>query len=144
MNTDATEETFGSSPASIRRSIPRIYASAVARYCSRENSSVTFTGTPAKVASSIAGSPCSVPGILMNTFSRPARCMQVGRGAHAAGGVIGEQRRDLQRHPAVDPGCPLMDRREQVRRAPEVLNRQLEEQRLTVGRLAAFWRISSS
>ena len=37
------------------------------------NTSVTFTGTPAKVASSIAASPCSVPGILMNTFSRPAR-----------------------------------------------------------------------
>ncbi len=30
-------------------------------------------GTPAKIASSIAGSPCSVPGILMKRFGRPAR-----------------------------------------------------------------------
>src|SRR4051812_36083528 len=88
MNTDATEETLGSRPASIRRSIPRMYASALARYCSCENRSVTFTGTPANVASSIAGRPCAVPGILMNRFSRP----------------------------------------------PEVLDRQLEEKRLAVGR----------
>jgi hypothetical protein len=37
-----------------------------------------------------------------------------------------------------------MDRREQVRRTPEVLDRQLEEERLAVGRSAASWRISSS
>jgi len=37
-----------------------------------ENSSVTFTGTPATIASSIAGSPCGVPGILMNRFGRAA------------------------------------------------------------------------
>ena len=61
-------------------------------------------------------------------------CMQVGRGAHAAGGVVGEQRRDLQRHPAVDPGRPVMYRREQVRCSAEVLDRQLEEQRLALGR----------
>ncbi len=34
---------------------------------------VTFTGTPAKIASSMAGSPSAVPGILMNRFGRPAR-----------------------------------------------------------------------
>ena len=33
---------------------------------------MTFTGTPAKMASSIAGSPSSVPGILMKRLSRPA------------------------------------------------------------------------
>jgi hypothetical protein len=47
---------------------------------------------------------------------------------------MGEQWRDLERCPAVDPGRPLMDRREQVRRSPEVLDRELEEQRLAVGR----------
>src|SRR5437867_8249041 len=46
-NTDATEPTLGLSPASKRRSIPRKKASAAARYCSRENRSVTFTGIPA-------------------------------------------------------------------------------------------------
>ena len=57
----------------MRRSTPRSQASAAARYCSREKSSVTFTGTPAKVASSMAGSPSFVPGILMWRLGRPAR-----------------------------------------------------------------------
>ena len=55
----------------MRRSIPRKYASAAARYCSRENSSVTLIGTPAKIASSMAGRPSLVPGILMNRLGRP-------------------------------------------------------------------------
>ena len=38
-----------------------------------ENSRVTLIGTPAKIASSMAGSPSLVPGILMNRFGRPAR-----------------------------------------------------------------------
>ena len=42
-------------------------------YCSRENSSVTLTGTPAKIASSMAGKPSLVPGILMKRLGRPAR-----------------------------------------------------------------------
>ncbi len=73
MNTDATEPTWGSRPASMRRSMPRRNASAAARYCSRENRSVTLTGTPAKIASSMAGRPSLVPGILMKRFGRPAR-----------------------------------------------------------------------
>jgi hypothetical protein len=73
MNSDATEATSGLRPAVIRRSMPRRQASAADRYCSRENSKVTFTGTPAKIVSSMAGSPSCVPGILMNTLGRPAR-----------------------------------------------------------------------
>jgi hypothetical protein len=73
MNTEATEATAGSSPASMRRSMPRRKASAAARYCSREKRSVTLTGTPAKIASSMAGTPSFVPGILMKRFGRPAR-----------------------------------------------------------------------
>jgi hypothetical protein len=73
MNTEATEPTSGLSPASIRRSMPRRNASADARYCSRENRRVTLTGTPAKIASSMAGSPSRVPGILMKRLGRPAR-----------------------------------------------------------------------
>ena len=71
MNSDATDATRGSRPASMRRSMPRVYASAAARYCSGENSSVTLIGTPAKIDSSIAVRPSSVPGILMNRFGRP-------------------------------------------------------------------------
>ena len=73
MNTEATEKTSGFSPAAIRRSMPRTYASAAATYCSRENKSVTLIGTPAKIASSMAGRPSLVPGILMKRLGRPAR-----------------------------------------------------------------------
>ena len=57
----------------MRRSMPRRNASAAATYCSGENSSVTLIGTPAKMASSMAGKPSRVPGILMNRFGRAAR-----------------------------------------------------------------------
>ena len=43
---------------------------AAATYCSREKSSVTLIGTPAKIDSSIAGMPSGVPGILMKRFGR--------------------------------------------------------------------------
>jgi hypothetical protein len=70
--TDATHATAGSTPASSRRSTPRRYASAAARYWALSKSSVTLTGTPAKIASSIAWSPSEVPGILMRRFGRSA------------------------------------------------------------------------
>ncbi len=73
MKTEATEPTTGFSPASMRRSTPRRNASAAATYCSREKSSVTLIGTPAKMASSMAGRPSFVPGILMKRFLRAAR-----------------------------------------------------------------------
>jgi hypothetical protein len=73
MKSEATEATAGLRPAAIRRSTPRRYASAAATYCSRENSSVTLTGTPAKIASSMAGRPSGVPGILMKRLGLPAR-----------------------------------------------------------------------
>jgi hypothetical protein len=38
-------------------SMPRRKASAAARYCSDEKSSVTFTGTPEKIASQCSSSP---------------------------------------------------------------------------------------
>ena len=73
MKTEATEPTWGLSPAAMRRSMPRRYASEAATQCSQENSSVTLTGTPVKIASSMAGRPSLVPGILMNRLGRPAR-----------------------------------------------------------------------
>ena len=57
----------------MRRSMPVIHASAAARWCSLEKSSVTFTGIPWWIASVIAGSPSFVPGILMKTFGRSMR-----------------------------------------------------------------------
>jgi hypothetical protein len=72
INIDATEHTFGFSPAAIRRSIPQRYASAAAIYCALEKRRVTFTGIPAKMLSSIAASPSLVPGILMKRLGRYA------------------------------------------------------------------------
>src|SRR6185312_16390816 len=46
---------------------------AAARYCSRENKRVTLTGMPENIASSIAGRPSLVPGILIRRLGRAAR-----------------------------------------------------------------------
>ena len=53
----------------------------------------------------------------------------LGRG-EGAGRVVGQQRRDLQRHPAVHAVGPVVDRPEQIGGLREVLERQLEEQLL--------------
>ena len=130
MNIEATEPTSGFSPAAIRRSTPRRYASAAATYCSRENSKVTLIGTPAKIASSMAGRPSLVPGILMKRLGRPARAWRaLGRG-EGAGRVVGQQGRDLQRDPSVHTVGLIVDRPKQIGGLPEVVQRQLEEQRL--------------
>ena len=92
MKSDATEPTFGPRPASIRRSIPRMYASAAARYCSRENKSVTLTGTPLKIVSSMAGSPSGVPGILMKRLGRNAFAQSSGGLFDAPGSIVGKKR----------------------------------------------------
>ena len=67
---EAAESTRGSRPAAIRRSMPRMQASAAATYCAAENSSVTFIATPLKIDSSIAGTPSGVPGILTKKLGR--------------------------------------------------------------------------
>ena len=130
MNIEATEPTAGFSPAAMRRSMPRRYASAAATYCARENSSVTLIGTPAKIASSMAGRPSLVPGILMKRLGRSGAGVKfLGRG-EGAGRVVGQQGRDLQRHPAVHAVGLVVDRPKQIGGLPEILQRQLEEQRL--------------
>ena len=73
MNIDATDPTSGFSPAALRRSMPRRYASAAATCRGEQENDVTLIGTPAKIASSIAGIPSLVPGILMKRLGRPAR-----------------------------------------------------------------------
>ena len=62
MKTEATEPTTGFCRASIRLSMPRMNASAAATYWSAEKSRVTLTGTPAAIASSMAGRPSLCPG----------------------------------------------------------------------------------
>ena len=68
---------------------------------------------------------------------RPAgAAVQVlGHGQRALG-IVGQQRRHLERHPAVDAVGAVVDRPEQVRRARQVLDRQVEEQILGRSRLA--------
>jgi hypothetical protein len=53
----------------------------------------------------------------------------LGRG-EGAGRVVGQQGRDLQRHPAVHAVGLVVDRPKQIGGLPEVLQRQREEQRL--------------
>ena len=70
---------------------------------------------------------------------RPAR-VQCLRRRHRPRRVVGERRRQLERHPAVDAVREIMRRTEQIGRLAEVLERQLEEQllaRLAGGRQRA-------
>ena len=67
----------------------------------------------------------------MNRFGRLAfACSALGFG-NGLRRVMREQRRNLERDPAVDPGRSLVDRREHVGGLGQVLDRQLEKQRLT-------------
>src|SRR5262249_56450090 len=50
--------------------------------------------------------------------------------AERAGGVVREERRDLQRHPSVDAVGALVDGTEEVGGLRQVLERELEEQLL--------------
>jgi hypothetical protein len=44
--------------------------------------------------------------------------------------IVSEKRRDLQRHPTIHAGCPIMDRSKKIGSLPEILDGQLEKQRL--------------
>src|SRR6266581_6418894 len=109
MNTDATEPTLGSSPSSIRRSTPRKKASAAAWYWPAENSSVTLTGTPDAMASSMAGSPSGVPGILMSRLGGPVLA--------DADRIVGEdvQHRDLHQRRQPDRSAGVIGEDEEPR-----------------------------
>src|SRR6266849_792934 len=83
---------------------------------------------PAKIASSMAGRPAVVPGILMNRFGTPGSGKQLfGRG-EGAGRVVSQERRHFQRHPPVHTIRPVVGGSKQVGSAGEVLQCQLEEQ----------------
>ena len=117
-------------PAAMRRSMPRMYASAAARYCSRENSSVTLIGTPAKIDSSMAGMPARGARDLDEQIGALRPRMQLRRRLDGAGGVV--QRAAAR--PRATPSRPrrrwLVDRPEQIGGLRQILERQLEEQRL--------------
>ena len=63
---------------------------------------MTLTGTPAKIASSMAGSPSGVPGDLDEQVRPTGASVQLLRRRQRARRVVRELRRDLQRDPAVD------------------------------------------
>ena len=75
---------------------------------------MTLIGMPAKIDSSIAGRPASVPGILMKRLSRSALACSLAACLDRRVGVVGEQRRDLERDAAVDAVGALVDRLEEV------------------------------
>ena len=85
-------------------------------------------GTPLKMASSIAGKPSLVPGILMKRLGAGRRGMQRLRRRDGLPRVVSKQRRHFQRDPAVDSGRAVVDRPEQVRRPLQIGDRQFEEQ----------------
>ena len=89
-----------------------------------------MTGTPAKIASSMAGSPSLVPGILMKRLGRPARaCKSLAAASVLA--VSWARRGDTSNdtHPST-PFVFSADRSKQVGGLGDVLERQLEEQLL--------------
>jgi hypothetical protein len=57
--------------------------------------------------------------------------MNARRRAHAARGVRRQQRRQFHGHPSVDTLGAIENRAKQLRRAPQVIERQLGEQRFT-------------
>ncbi len=89
-----------------------------------------MTGTPAKIVSSIAGRPSLVPGILMKRLARSAwRWSSLAAATVPAVSFAskGETSNDTQ--PST-PSVLFVNRRKQIGGLPEVLQRQLEEQRL--------------
>ena len=121
MKIDATERISGVNPASMRRSTPRMNALAAVRYCSSENNSVTLTGIPAKIASSIAGRPSG---------RSDRRCS-----------VVRQKWRYFERDPTIHTTGPVIDRSKQIGGLREVLERKREEQplcRLALGDFASF------
>ena len=66
----------------------------------------------------------------MNRFGRPARACRFLRRGESAGRVVGQQRRYLQRHPPVHAVGPVVDGSKQIGGLGEVLQRQIEEERL--------------
>ena len=85
-------------------------------------------GTPAKIASSMAGRPSGVPGILMYRLGRSARPWRPFAAATVPRGVVGQQRRYLEGRPAVDARRAVPDGTKEVGRTRQVFERQVEEE----------------
>ena len=91
---------------------------------------MTLTGTPAKIASSIAGSPSSRARDLDEELGRPARACSCLACAIVLRRVVGQQRRDLQGDPAVDAVGGVVDGPEEVGSLSQILDRQFEKELL--------------
>jgi hypothetical protein len=81
---EATEWTSMSPPASLRFLMPLMNALPTLRYDSTLNSSVTLTLMPSEIACSTAGTPASVPGILIIRFGRSTRSQYMRRASSVA------------------------------------------------------------
>ena len=89
---------------------------------------MTLTGTPAKIASSMAGRPSAGARNFDQEIGLSRSGMQLlGRG-EGAGRVVRQQGRHFQRNPAIHAICPLVSRSKQLRGPSEIFDRQLEEQ----------------
>ena len=130
MNSEATERTSGLRPAATRRSRPA--------HVGVGGGQIMLAGEQQRDVDRHAGEDRLFDrgrsllgaGNLDEQIGAVGLFVQrLGRG-HRRLGVVGQQRRHLERHPAIDGGSALVDRREQVGGAREVFDRQLEEQRL--------------
>ena len=93
---------------------------------------MTLTLTPRAVSSSIAGTPASVAGTLIITFGRDEARPEVERLLDRGGGVVGEVRRALEGDEPVAAGARVVDRKQQVGGAADVVEGEREEQLLRV------------
>ena len=91
---------------------------------------------PAKIDSSIAGRPSGAGDLDEEVGALGLGVERLGRRDRRRG-VVGEQRRDLERDPAVDAVGALVDGGEEVGGVAQVGDRQLEEEVLAAGALAA-------
>ena len=87
---------------------------------------------PAKIVSSIAGTPARGAGDLDEQVRAGGLGVEPGGVADRAGSVVGEERADLDRDEAVHAVGPVVHRAEQVGRLREIVERQLEERALGV------------
>ena len=85
-------------------------------------------GTPAKIDSSIAGTPSGVPGIFDEQVAPVSLPVDPGRRINAVCCVIGQERRQLHRDPTIDSIAGVVCGPEQVRGAAQIFERQFHEQ----------------
>ena len=130
MNIEATELTSGFSPAAIRRSMPRKIRLG-GGHVLLAGEQQGHVDRHAREDGFLDGGQALLGTRYLDEEIRASRLGMEGLGrGDGAGRVVGQQGRDLQRHPAVHAVGLVVDRPEQIGGLPQVLQPQLEEQRL--------------